>query len=88
MDSKDVTNYVYFIYSEEYNKEQKQINLKMGRDFRCGQVSVGSTKKQYSIKVGYYQYEAMKTRYPDLKIVYKSKPGEAKFSEPYYPIHS
>ena len=68
---KDKDSYVYFIYSEQQEKERTEIENRMSRVFRAGTVVVNGRRRKFtelSLK--------NKNRYPDCKVVaegWKSK---------------
>ena len=44
-----------FVYSDIQIKSDKEINKKIGRDFKCGDVSIGSKRHKYSKIINYNQ---------------------------------
>ena len=63
--------YVYFLYSEQQNKERSEIEKKMSRVFSPGTVIVNGRKKIFT-----ELSKSSSNRYPDCKIIaegWKSK---------------
>ena len=68
---KEKDFYVYFLYSEQQNKERSEIEKKMSRVFSPGTVIVNGRKKIFT-----ELSKSSSNRYPDCKIVaegWKSK---------------
>ena len=63
----------YFMYSQEFIKEHKEINAKIGRDFKCGAVSVGPYMKKYCEIISENDLRAFCNKYPDADIVAKGE---------------
>ena len=61
---KEKDFYVYFLYSEQQNKERSEIEKKMSRVFSPGTVIVNGRKKIFT-----ELSRSSKNRYPDCKIV-------------------
>lgn len=68
---KEKDFYVYFLYSEQQNKERSEIEKKMSRVFSPGTVIVNGRKKIFT-----ELSKSSSNRYPDCKIIaegWKSK---------------
>lgn len=74
----DKNTYVYFIYSNTYEKERNDIENKVGKVFVAGTVIVGGSRKEYSIMVDKLPTE----RYSDLRIIAEGKMDNFKFTPP------
>jgi len=78
--SKDGTK--LFIYSDMYINNMKSINKKIGRNFKCGQVSVGSDRKDYCNIIDANKLSSVMKQYPDTKVVYSvPKLQQAQYTE-------
>lgn len=62
-----------FVYSDIQIKSDKEINKKIGRDFKCGDVSIGSKRHKYSKIIKKSELQSMCAQYPDTKIVTEGK---------------
>lgn len=58
-----------FVYSEMQIAEEKRIQKNIGRDFLCGDISIGSTRKKYSKIINREELDHMTALYPDTKII-------------------
>ena len=68
---KDKDVYVYFLYSDQQNKERSEIEKKMSRTFVPGTVVINGRKRTFT-----ELSKNNKNRYPDCKVVaegFKSK---------------
>ncbi len=72
---------VYFIYSSEQITKDTAINRKVGRQFNCGLVSIGSDKKEYSKIVLESDLNAMVTMYPDSIIIAHGKLNSFEYTD-------
>lgn len=70
-----------FVYSDIQVKTDKSINKKIGRDFKCGDVSIGSNRKKYSKIIEKSELQSMCSQYPDTKIVAEGKLSEMNYTE-------
>ena len=61
---KEKDFYVYFLYSEQQNKERSEIEKKMSRVFSPGTVIVNGRKKIFT-----ELSKSSSNRYPDCKII-------------------
>lgn len=77
MNAKDE---VYFMYSKQQIEDDKAINLKIGRKFIPGDVSVGNERKKYSKIIETKDLKKMTATYPDAEIVTKGLYGSMKFT--------
>lgn len=72
---------VLFVYSEMHISKEKEINHKIGKNFICGEVVIGSQRKQYSKIITENQLSNMLNMYPDTKIIYKGKKSETVYTD-------
>lgn len=70
---------VIFVYSEMQIEEEKKINKKVRRGFTCGEVAIGSQRKQFSKIILPNQLSHMTSLYPDTKIIYQGKLKEVSY---------
>jgi hypothetical protein len=70
-----------FVYSEMQINEDTVVNRKLGRNFKCGSVYVGSTEKQFSKIIDPDDLEAMIVNYPDTKIIYRGRLSKTKYDD-------
>lgn len=73
---------VCFVYSQMQVDEKKQVLQKIGRDFQCGEVSVGNSKVKFSDTVEVINLSAFKTAYPDAKIITKGIKSKMIYAKP------
>jgi len=59
-----------FIYSDMFINNMKDMNKKVGRNFKCGQVSTGSERKDYCNIIDATSLSDVMRQYPDTKVVY------------------
>ena len=59
-----------FVYSNIQIQQFKSINKSVGRDFKCGSVSIGSRKEPYSAIIDKDKISDTRERFPDLKVVH------------------
>jgi hypothetical protein len=71
---------VYFVYSDQQIKEDKQINNNIGRKFEPGNVSIGNTRAKYSKIILTSDLDKMTAMYPDTKIVTQGILGNIKYT--------
>lgn len=74
-----------FMYSDEQVKEEKAVNLKIGRDFQCGEVSRGANKKKFSDLIKLTDMAGYYARFPDAEIVYKGIKNKTVYTMPKTP---
>ena len=71
------SNIRYFFYSSEQLKIRKDLELRMGRRFKVGQVIVNGIRKPFT------ELSAnSKSRYADAKLVAKGDPKTMKYTMP------
>ena len=58
-----------FIYSDMFIKNMKSMNKKVGRNFICGKVSVGSDRKEYCNIIDADKLSDTVKQFPDTKVV-------------------
>lgn len=76
----------FFVYSSMQVEEKKKVNKSISRDFRCGEVSVGSTKLKFSdIMNSGDELVAYKKQYPDAKIITKGMKNKMTYTSPTTP---
>lgn len=61
----------YFMYSQSQVDQNKEVNAKIGRDFLCGEVSIGPKSKKISDVIPDTDLLGYAQRFPDYEIVYK-----------------
>lgn len=69
----------YFLFSQEYLNEKQEIAKKLGKEFVCGTVTVGSTTKNY-VYLG--NSPSLGLRYPDSDVVASGDPDTFYFTKP------
>lgn len=62
-------NDVIFVYSELQIRERNEILNKRGQRFVCGKLYTGAGNKPFSRIIKEKDLDAMKSQYPDMKIV-------------------
>ena len=70
--------YVYFLYSEQQNKERSEIEKKMSRVFSPGTVIVNGRKKIFT-----ELSKSSSNRYPDCKIIAEGWKSKMMYTPPY-----
>ena len=75
---KEKDFYVYFLYSEQQNKERSEIEKKMSRVFSPGTVIVNGRKKIFT-----ELSKSSSNRYPDCKIVAEGMKSKMMYTPPY-----
>ena len=79
-------NQIYcFMYSQEQIAEQKKVNNKVGRDFQCGEVSVGPKNRKISDIIPMDSLAGYMQRFPDGLIVYKGAKSKTTYKKPTTP---
>lgn len=76
----------YFMYSQSQVSEEKTINAKIGRDFLCGEVSVGPKAKKISDIIADIDLVGYAQRFPDYEIVYKGIKNKTTYKKPTTPF--
>lgn len=76
----------YFMYSQSQVSEERQINAKVGRDFVCGEVSVGPKSKKISDIIPDTDLTGYAQRFPDYEIVYKGTKNKTTYKNPTTPF--
>lgn len=74
---KEKDYYVYFLYSEQQNKERSEIDKKMSRVFSPGTVIVNGRKKIFT-----ELSKSSTNRYPDCKIVAEGLKSKMMYTPP------
>ena len=75
---KEKDTYVYFLYSEQQQKERSEIDKKMSRVFTPGSVIVNGTKRIFT-----ELSKSSSNRYPDCKIVAEGMKSKMMYTPPY-----
>ena len=75
---KEKDFYVYFLYSEQQNKERSEIEKKMSRVFSPGTVIVNGRKKIFT-----ELSKSSSNRYPDCKIIAEGWKSKMMYTPPY-----
>lgn len=75
---KEKDFYMYFLYSEQQNKEISEIEKKMSRVFSPGTVIVNGRKKIFT-----ELSKSSSNRYPDCKIVAEGWRSKMMYTPPY-----
>ena len=75
---KEKDFYVYFLYSEQQNKERSEIEKKMSRVFSPGTVIVNGRKKIFT-----ELSKSSSNRYPDCKIVAEGMKSKMMYTPPH-----
>lgn len=75
---KEKDFYMYFLYSEQQNKERSEIEKKMSRVFSPGTVIVNGRKKIFT-----ELSKSSSNRYPDCKIVAEGWRSKMMYTPPY-----
>ena len=70
-----------FVYSEMQINEDRNVSKKLGRNFTCGNVYVGSVEKQFSKIINPEDLDAMFGCFPDTKVVYRGKLSKTKYTD-------
>lgn len=76
----------YFMYSQSQVSEKRAINVKIGRDFLCGEVSVGPKVKKISDIIPDTDLIGYTQRFPDYEIVYKGIKNKTTYKNPTTPF--
>ena len=75
---KEKDFYVYFLYSEQQNKDRSEIEKKMSRVFSPGTVIVNGRKKIFT-----ELSKSSSNRYPDCKIIAEGWKSKMMYTPPY-----
>lgn len=75
---KEKDTYVYFLYSEQQQKERSEIDKKMSRVFTPGSVIVNGRKRIFT-----ELSKSSSNRYPDCKIVAEGMKSKMMYTPPY-----
>ena len=75
---KEKDFYVYFLYSEQQNKERSEIEKKMSRVFSPGTVIVNGRKKIFT-----ELSKSSSNRYPDCKIIAEGWKAKMMYTPPH-----
>ena len=75
---KEKDFYVYFLYSEQQNKERSEIEKKMSRVFSPGTVIVNGRKKIFT-----ELSKSSSNRYPDCKIIAEGCKSKMMYTPPH-----
>lgn len=75
---KEKDFYVYFLYSEQQNKERSEIEKKMSRVFSPGTVIVNGRKKIFT-----ELSKSSSNRYPDCKIIAEGWKSKMMYTPPH-----
>ena len=75
---KEKDTYVYFLYSEQQQKERSEIDKKMSRVFIPGSVIVNGRKRIFT-----ELSKSSSNRYPDCKIVAEGMKSKMMYTPPY-----
>ena len=75
---KEKDFYVYFLYSEQQNKERSEIEKKMSRVFSPGTVIVNGRKKIFT-----ELSKSSSNRYPDCKIIAEGWKSKMMYTAPH-----
>jgi len=80
LNQKDGTK--LFIYSDMFINNMREMNKKVGRNFKCGQVSTGSERKDYCNIIDANKLSSVMKQFPDTKVVYSvPKLSQASYTE-------
>lgn len=73
---------VYFMYSTSQVEEKKKVCKEIGRNFQCGEVSVGAVRKKFSDIISGTQLVGFRTRFPDAEIITHGDKSKMNYTMP------
>ncbi len=73
---------VIFVYSETQSEEENSIASKVGKKFKPGKLYFGLKSKDYTKMIREDQLTAMRSQYPDVRIVAQGIKSEFKYIDP------
>ena len=77
---------VLFMYSQMQIDQDKEINQKIGRDFQCGEVSLGASNQKFSKMIPESDLAIYQTAYPDAKIIASGDKNKMIYKKPSTPF--
>jgi hypothetical protein len=79
--AKKITE-VIFVYSEIMIREENVVLKTIGKQFIPGEVFIGTTSKKYTKMIVESEFEGIKLKYPDVKIIAKGDRYKLKYTQP------
>ena len=73
---------VMFVFSEIQAQEEQLIADKSNKKFKMGKLYIGATAKDFTKMIRSEQYSAMRSQYPDVKVIAEGRKADFKFTDP------